>query len=323
MRLANPLFLTLAPLLLLFLWTQYYKSQRRKPTVGFSDLELVRWSSAARPVWEGHIPLALTALTMLLLVAALARPQRGLGTQSVKSEGIDILLCIDTSGSMQAQDLVPNRLEAAKVVSKAFVEGRGNDRIGVVVYSGIAFTQCPLTTDHGTVMTLLDSIQLGMTQVDGTAIGTALATCVNRLKDVGGKSKVVILLTDGNSNVGEVDPLTAAELAAQFNIRVYCIGVGTHGAAPLPGMMGGLMRVDIDDESLTRIADATGGKYFRATDNQSLAKIYSEIDRLEKTEKPKEQVVRYGELFPWLVTPALLLLVASMLLSATRLRELP
>ncbi|MGE0488823.1 MAG: VWA domain-containing protein [Vulcanimicrobiota bacterium] len=329
MRLADPYYLLLLPLLLALLYHQVRQSKRRKPAVGYSDLGLVDWSSAARPVWEGHIPLALGALGMALLIVGLARPQAGLGTQNITSEGIDIMLCIDTSSSMEAQDLVPNRLAAAKEVSKSFVNSRPDDRIGVVVYAGVAYTQCPLTADHSTVGLLLDSIAPGITGVDGTAIGTALATCVNRLKDVPGKSKVIILLTDGRNNAGEIDPISAAQLANQFGLRIYTIGVGTTGVAPytVTGPLGiqtsQSVRVDIDDETLTRIAQATGGKYFRATDNRSLTNVYREIDQLEKTETPREKVTRYRELFVYLVGPGGLLLAGAMLLAYTRYREVP
>lgn len=329
MRLADPWLLLLLPLLAALLWSQHRQALRQRPAVGYSDLGLVDWSRHARPAWEGHVPMALLALGMALIVGALARPQLGLGTQSITSEGIDIMLCIDTSSSMEAQDLMPNRLEAAKLVSQAFVKSRPHDRIGVVVYAAVAFTQCPLTTDHGALQLMLESIQPGMTRVDGTAIGTAIATSVNRLKDVPGKSKVIILLTDGRNNTGEIDPVKAAELAAQFGIRIYTIGVGTEGLAPYTarGPLGlanrYTVRVDIDDETLTRIALKTGGRYFRATDNESLGKIYAEIDRMETTEKPREEVVRYRELFPWLLGPGLALIALSLVLGQTVYREVP
>ncbi len=326
MILASPSYLLLLLFLPAFFYRQLSQTKRRQPGVGFSDLSLVEWSSAARPIWEGRIPVALTAVGMTLLVFGLTRPQFGLTGQNISAAGIDIMMCIDTSTSMNARDLVPNRLEAAKEVSKAFVNSRPDDRIGVVVYAAVAFTQCPLTIDHSTVDLLLDNIASGITRTDGTAIGTALATCVNRLKDIPGQSKVVILLTDGRNNAGELDPLAGAELAKEFGIRIYTIGVGTRGQAPAgrdPFGIAQQLRVDIDDETLTKIADITGGRYFRATDNQSLAQIYREIDKLEKTEKPKEVVTRYRELYPYVVLPGALLLALSMLLSRTLYREVP
>ena len=320
MRLMHPQLLLLAPILFGLLWSQRERTKRRKPTLGFSDLRL--FQGAGRPAWEGHLPLALWALSGLLLVLGLARPQLGLGTQEVKSEGIDILLCIDTSCSMQAHDLMPTRLAAAKEVSKQFVESREDDRIGLVIYAGVAFTQCPLTADHSSLNLLLDSVNFRSARVDGTAIGTAIATCVNRLKEVASQSKVVILLTDGRNNSGEIDPLQAADLARQFGVRVYTIGVGSAGFAAQPGG-DPRFRVDLDEETLVKIADKTGGRYFRATDNDSLVEIYKEIDTLEKTERPAEKVARYRELYPWTVLPALLFGLAALLLQATWLREVP
>lgn len=333
MRWADPWVLVLIPFLAALFWNQLRQARRRPPAVGYSDLGLVDWSRAARPSWEGHIPAALSALGMLLVVLALARPQLGLGTQSITSRGIDIMLCIDTSSSMQAQDLQPDRLAAAKKVSEAFVAARPNDRIGVVVFARVAFTQCPLTIDHSALQSMLEAIKpmyemLGP-NTDGTAIGTAIATCVNRLKDVPGKSRVVILLTDGCNNAGAIGPIKAARLAKQFGIRIYTIGVGTRGDAPItlrgPGgfVRHGYIHADVDDQTLTEVAQATGGRYFRATDNDSLHKIYHQIDRMEKSTMPKQEVTRYRELFAWFLVPGILLLTLSLVLGQTVLREVP
>lgn len=238
-----------------------------------------------------------------LLLLALARPQQSLGEKPQTKEGIDILLCLDTSSSMEARDLRPNRLEAAKSVSEAFVESRPNDRLGLVVYAGIALTQCPLTTDHGTLGLLLKRIFPGITQRDGTAIGNAIATCVNRLKDLPGQSKVVILLTDGRSNAGEIEPVKAAELAAEFGIRIYAIGVGTETTR------GFLQGTGIDMETLQKIARTTGGKAFRATNNEGLKEIYEEIDRLEKVKRDEKPEILYRELMLYPALAALFLLV--------------
>lgn len=322
MRLFSPIALLLAPILFGLLWSQHRRSRRRKPTLGFSDLRLVDWSSAARPAWEGHLPLAFLAGATLLLILGLTRPQFGLGTQEIKTEGIDIMLCIDTSRSMQAFDLVPNRLEAAKEVSQVFIDSRPDDRIGLVVYAGVAFTQCPLTADHTSLKQLVGSIGFGMTRVEGTAIGTALATCVNRMKEVPGESKVVLLLTDGRNNLGEIEPLKAAELAAQFGVRVYTVGVGSAGFAATPGG-DPRTRIDLDEETLHAIATKTGGRYFRATDNDSLAEVYKEIDELEKTESEPAKITTYRELYRWMVGPALLLILLALVLKATWWRESP
>ncbi|MBI3926594.1 MAG: VWA domain-containing protein [Armatimonadetes bacterium] len=326
---SDPWVLALIPVLVLLLWSHQRQGRLHRPTVGYSDLSLVEWSRAARPSWEGHVPLALFALGMALVIAGMARPQMGLVTQNITSSGIDILLCIDASSSMEAQDLQPNRLAAALEVSRKFVADRPSDRIGLVVYSAVALTQCPLTSDHGALENALSRVQPGMVAIDGTAVGSAIATCVNRLKELDGKSRIVILLTDGRNNTGEIDPLTAAELAAQFGVKIYTIGVGTHGEAPyvMKDAFGTTypvkVRVDIDEGTLTKIAEITGGRYFRATDNRSLFEIYGEIDRMEKTEKPQQEIVRYRELYRWLVVPGTLLLGLSVLLARTLFREVP
>lgn len=328
-HLADPWALALIPLLLLLLWTQSRRARRQKPALGFSDLNLVRWSKAARPQWEGHIPLALSALSMVLLAAALARPQMGLTTRQVSKQGIDIVLCMDTSTSMQAQDLLPNRMAAATKCAEEFVGDRPDDRIGVVVFGATAVTQCPLTTDHSAVQTILKGVRIGATGTDGTALGNGIATSLNRLKDTPGKSKVVVLLTDGRNNAGEIDPLAAAKLAKTLGVKVYTVGAGTRGQAPYNvqdpfGIARQVMvRVDIDEELLMKIANETGGKYFRATDAEGLSEVYREIDRLEKSDKPPQMVTDYHELYWWFLIPALVLQAGTLIASATVLQEVP
>jgi Ca-activated chloride channel family protein len=244
----------------------------------------------------------------------LARPQKIDKYQDVTTEGIDIVLTQDISGSMLSRDFKPDRLEAAKNIATEFISGRPYDRIGLVVFSGVSFTQCPLTTDHAVLINLLREIQSGMIE-DGTAIGMGLATAVNRIKDSQAKSKVIILLTDGVNNRGEIAPETAAEIAKTFGIRVYTIGVGTHGMAPYPvqtpfGIQYQDIPVEIDEAILQKIAETTGGKYFRATDNDSLEKIYKEIDKLEKSKIDVKQFSRKEEkyLLPALFAFCLLML---------------
>lgn len=324
MRFASPQFLLLIPLLLALLWASWRKARQRRGSIGYSDLSLVRWSTAARPAWESHLPLALLAGALVLGLVALARPQLGLTRTTIPSSGVDIVLTLDTSTSMEARDLLPNRLVAAREVSKAFVAARPADRIGLVVYGGTALTQCPLTADHAALQSLLETVEIGSTGVDGTAIGNALATSINRVKDSDARSKVIILLTDGRNNLGEIEPIAAAELASQLGVKVYTIGVGTAGGVdpfglPWPGMG----EVDLDEDTLTQIAETTGGRYFRADDNASLARIYSEIDRLEKTELPAQTRVEYRELYSWFLFPALLLGGLGMLLDGTVLKEVP
>lgn len=267
-----------------------------------------------------HSLIVLRILTMALLVVVLARPQSRSSWKDVKTEGIDIVMALDISGSMLAKDLKPNRLEAAKEVAQDFIDSRPNDRIGLVIFSGESFTQCPLTTDHAVIKNLFASIHTGMVK-DGTAIGNGLATSVSRVKDSNAKSKVVILLTDGVNNQGSIAPLTAAEIAKAFGVRVYTIGVGTIGKALAPvGMYPdgsyeyGYVDVNIDEKTLTEIGEMTGGKYFRATDNEKLKEIYQEIDRLEKTIFEEKNFTNKAEHFlPFAIAAALLLMIEFLL----------
>lgn len=271
-----------------------------------------------------HCIIALRLISLALLIVVLARPQSRSSWKDVKTEGIDIVMALDISGSMLAKDFKPDRLEAAKDVAQDFIDSRPNDRIGLVIFSGESFTQCPLTSDHAVIKNLFSGIHTGMV-ADGTAIGNGLATAVSRVKDSKAKSKVVILLTDGVNNQGSVAPLTAAEIAKAFNVRVYTIGVGTEGKALSPIAMYpngqyeyGYVDVNIDEKSLTEIANMTGGKYFRATDNNSLKDIYKEIDRLEKTIFEEKNFTNKAEHFlPFAIAAALLLLLEFILKNTT------
>jgi Ca-activated chloride channel homolog len=254
-----------------------------------------------------HILFALRALAVTLLIIVLARPQSTNKFQNTSTEGIDIVLTLDISGSMLARDFRPDRLEASKNVATEFISGRPYDRIGLVVFSGESFTQCPLTTDHAVLVNLLREIQSGMIE-DGTAIGMGLATAVNRIKDSEAKSKVIILLTDGVNNRGEIAPATAAGIAKTYGIRVYTVGVGTQGVAPYPvqtpyGIQYQDMPVEIDEGILQEISQTTGGKYFRATDNDKLVQVYKEIDKLEKSKIDVKQFSRKDEKY---LVPALI-----------------
>ncbi len=254
-----------------------------------------------------HILFGLRAGVVTLLIIILARPQSVSNFRNVSTEGIDIVMALDISGSMLARDFKPDRLEAAKNVATEFISGRPYDRIGLVVFSGESFTQCPLTTDHAVLINLLREVQSGMIE-DGTAIGMGLATAINRIKDSQSKSKVIILLTDGVNNMGEIAPATAADIAKTYNIRVYTIGVGTMGMAPYPvqtpfGTQFQNMPVEIDEPILREIASKTGGMYFRATNNATLSEIYSQIDKLEKSKIDVKQLIRRDERF---MVPALI-----------------
>lgn len=244
---------------------------------------------------------ALRLLTLSLLILALARPQTSLNEEEISTEGIDIVIALDVSTSMLALDFKPNRLEAAKDVASEFIKDRTDDRIGLVVFAGESFTQCPITTDYTVLQNLLKEVKDGLIE-DGTAIGMGLATSVNRLKDSDAKSKVVILLTDGENNSGFIDPLTATEAAEQFDVRVYTIGVGTRGMAQYPVPFGNRIvyqnvEVNIDEDLLKEVASMTGGKYFRATNNESLKQVYAEIDELEKTKIKISSFTRTTEEF--------------------------
>ncbi len=328
-RFANPEFLFLLAVIPALLFWYIKRYRRQQATLRYSDLGLIKPIGNSRRKQYRHILIVLRLLVIALLIIGFARPQAGSTEEEVITEGIDIMLAMDISGSMLAEDFKPkNRLEAAKVVAANFIKGRRNDRIGMVVFAGQAFTQCPLTLDYGILLKFLEDIHIGMIE-DGTAIGMGLGTCVNRLRDSKAKSKVVILLTDGQNNRGELDPITAARLAKAFNIRVYTIGAGTRGEAmypvddPIFGRRYVRMPVNIDDDLLRRIADITKGRYFRATDRTSLEKIYAEISELEKTKIEVKQYTRYRELFGRYVGMALILLAIEILLANTVFRKIP
>ena len=317
-------------LILVPLMAAWYLWKGRKGTAplrlsGFENLD-ERMGSAR--VWMRHLLAVLRMAVVVLIVVVLARPQSSNKWEQVTTEGIDIVMCMDVSGSMQAMDFKPNRLEASKNVGIEFVHARQNDRFGLVVFAGESFTQCPMTTDRAVVINFLKEVDFGVIE-DGTAIGMGLATAVNRIKDSRAKSKVIILLTDGVNNRGNVGPVTAAELAAGFGIRVYTIGVGTEGNAPIPltDMFGRTvlqsMQVEIDEEVLQTIAETTDGAYFRATNNNKLREIYQEIDQLEKTRLDVKQFSKKKEeYFPFLLA-AMLILLAEVFLRYTLFRTIP
>ena len=272
---------------------------------------------------------ALRVLALALLILALAGPRLGRSKVKSFSEGIDIVLALDISGSMKALDFPPgNRLDAAKDVAREFIAGRSCDRIGLVVFASNSYTQCPLTTDYDVLLRLLDEIEIGDIK-DGTAVGMAIGNALNRLKDVPGESRIVILLTDGMNNTGVLDPLTAAQLASSLGVRIYTIGAGTQGKAPYPvdhplfGRRVEYVEVDLDEETLIQIADETGGLYFRATDIETLQRIYERIDQLERTKVETEEYVEYRDLGGHLLWPALALVLLELLLGLTWLRRTP
>ena len=274
-----------------------------------------------------NLPIFIKLISCCLLIFALARPQSSTNWEESTTEGIDIVLSMDISGSMLAEDLKPNRLEASKDVAVDFISKRINDRIGLVIFSGESFTQCPLTTDHNVLTNLFKDVKSGMVE-DGTAIGMGLATAVNRLKDSKAISKVIILLTDGVNNKGVVAPFTAAEIAKKFGIRVYTIGVGTEGFAPYPfqtpfGIQYQDVEVQIDEKTLQDIASVTDGKYFRATNNSKLKEIYKDIDKLEKSKIEVTEFHKRSEEFLSFALPALFLLLFGFILETSYLKQIP
>jgi Ca-activated chloride channel homolog len=331
MRLHDPWALGLVILVPLLLWLQ--RRTRRDAAVRYPSLGLLRgipYAGVRRWRWVLH---ALRALALLLLVLALARPQKGKAESAYHGEGIDIVLAVDISGSMLSEDFTlgnqrASRLDVVKSVVKDFVAGRAGDRIGLVLFSGRPYTQCPLTLDHGWLLQNLARARIGMIE-DGTAIGSALATAAGRLERSDAKSKVIILLTDGQNNAGKISPATAADAVKALGVKVYTIGAGTRGLAPFPAqdLFGNKvyrpMKVDIDEDTLKDIAQKTGGRYFRATDTASLQQIYAEINQLEKTTFTAPRYLDYDEMYPWLAVPAMFLLAAEVGLGHTVLRKLP
>jgi Ca-activated chloride channel homolog len=279
-------------------------------------------------IYLRHVPFILRMLVITLLIVVLARPQSTNRWQNETVEGIDIMLALDISGSMLAGDFSPNRIEASKDVASSFISGRPNDRIGIVLFGGESFTQCPLTTDHAALINLLHEVNVGIISDQSTAIGLGLANAVKRLKDSGAKSRVVILVTDGVNNAGSVDPLTAAEIAKTFGVRVYTIGVGTIGTAPYPvqDMFGNIvyqqMPVEIDEGILRKISAMTNGSYFRATNNQKLKEIYNQIDKMEKSKIDVKQYSRKHEEYRTFAFAALFLLLLEMIMKITVLKSI-
>lgn len=325
---ANPTYLYLLLLLIPLVAWYIYKLSKSQATMQVSSTEAFDASGMRSwKVYLRHLPFALRMLAVAFLIIVLARPQSTDSWQNSSTEGIDIVMAMDISSSMLAEDLKPNRLEAAKDVAASFINGRQNDNIGLVVFAAESFTQCPLTTDHGVLLNLFKDIQPGIIQ-DGTAIGLGLANAVSRIKDSQAKSKVIILLTDGVNNTGEIAPVTAAEIAKTFGVRVYTIGVGTKGEAPYPiptafGVQYQNIPVEIDEPVLKQIAATTGGQYFRATDNASLKEIYSEIDKMEKTKISVQEYSKKEEEYKNWALLVFALLLLEVLLRNSIFRNIP
>lgn len=321
----NPEFLYLLILIPFVLLLEMGFNKRRTPSISWSASFLIDKYISWKLILK-YVLWITRAAALALLIIALARPQTTeVSSETLSKEGIDIILAMDVSTSMLAQDFSPNRLEAAKQVGIEFIEGRPNDRFGLVVYAGESFTQCPLTTDHKVVKNLLKEVKDGLIE-DGTAIGMGLATSVARLKESKAESKVVILLTDGENNSGFIDPMTAVEIAQESKVKVYTVGVGSYGTAPYPtkDIWGRDTYVDIevkiDEELLINIADATGGMYFRADSKDKLARIYEQIESLEKTELEELKYYNHEEKFELFALIALILLFSELILQYTLLK---
>ncbi len=324
---ANPGYLYLLlviPLLIVWYW---YKNSSSNAELRFSGLSIFKGIKQGTRTWLIHGLFVLRLMAIALLIVALARPQSISTKQNVHIDGIDIIMDLDVSGSMLARDFKPDRLEAAKEVASEFIAKRPNDRVGLVIFSGEAFTQVPLTTDHAMINNLFRDVKSGMIE-DGTAIGDGLATSVSRLKDSDAISKVIILITDGVNNSGSVDPVSAAEMAKMFGIRVYTIGIGSMGTAPYPvqtpyGIQMQQMKVQIDEDLLQKIATMTGGRYFRADNNNKLKEIYKEIDKLEKSKIDVQEFRKKYESFVPFALFALALFSLEIILRYAVFRKFP
>jgi len=322
-------FLTFLIIVPILIYWYYMFKRRKKATIKYSDLSILKNIGKIKKSKRRDILFFFRTAVITLLIVAIARPQSGSKEEKILTEGIDIIISIDISSSMLAEDFKPkNRLEAAKIVASDFIKGRKNDRIGMVVFAGRSYTQCPLTLDYGILLKFIDYIDVGLVE-DGTAIGMAISNCVLRLKESKAKSKVIILLTDGKNNRGEIDPLTAAQIAKTFDIKIYTIGAGKRGSAmypvndPIFGKRYVPMPVEIDEELLRKIATETGGKYFRATDTKSLETIFKEIGEMEKTKIEIEEYTKYSEKFGLVAVPAFLFLFIEILLANTIFRKIP
>lgn len=331
LRFENPEWLLLLLFLPLLVYVFVRRKRFRQSSVRYSDISKFNELKVPVSIKLSNLLAVLKILGLALLIVAMARPQAGRSTREVSSDGIDIMLTLDVSSSMELNDLdngERTRLEVAKQVVSDFISGRESDRIGMVVFAGESFTQCPLTLDYNILLDFLRGIPIAEKSWDGTAIGMALINAVNRLREAEGRSQVVILLTDGVNNSGEIDPQTAAETAAAVGVRVYTIGIGSDGSIrrAVPGIFGTRyqnVEVEIDEETLRAVAEKTGGKYYRATSEQKLEQIYEEIGELERSEITSEIHVEYSERYTMFLWTGLVMLLAEILLSNTRFRKLP
>lgn len=323
----NPEYLFLLLLLIPIVFWYVREMHKSDASLQISSLQKLAVFPKSKKIRLRHIPFVLRTLVIAFIILALARPQASNSWRTENTEGIDIMMALDVSGTMLSRDLKPDRLDAAKDVAEEFILSRPNDNIGLVVFAGESFTQCPLTTDHAVLINLFNAVNFGMIE-DGTAIGLGLANAVNRIKDSNAKSKVIILLTDGSNNRGDIAPITAAEIAKTFGIRVYTIGIGSYGLVDMPfmtpmGIQYQKQESQFDEKSLKEIANMTGGIYYRATNTSKLREIYQSIDQLEKTKISVREYSKKSELFYIFGLFAFVFLVLELLLRNTVLRKIP
>jgi Ca-activated chloride channel family protein len=329
-RFHNPEWLLLLLIVPILIYRYVYRERQKQGSIRFSDIGTFKQIQPSFILKLRHSLIVLRCLALVLLVLALARPLSGRESREILTQGIDIVLAIDFSTSMELKDLDQQRktrLEVSKEVVAQFVQGRTNDRLGLVVFAGESYTQCPLTLDYGIFLNFLDTVQLADEAWDGTAIGTGIATAVNRLRKSDARSRVVILLTDGKNNRGEIDPITAAKAAKAMGIRIYTIGAGSKGPIKVDGFFGPRYvrdpRLEVDEETLKKIADITRGRYYRATSEKKLEEIYREIGEMEQTQIKTRAFVDYTELFPRFLWPGLVLLGVEVVFANTRFRRIP
>lgn len=331
-RLADPHMLILLLIVPVLLYYFFSAHRRQSAAITFSDIGILKKIKPSPALRFRHSLKVMRILVLIALILSISRPQSGLTEEQILAHGVDIILALDISTSMMAEDLAPKktRLDVAKKVIQDFIETRSNDRIGLVVFAGRSFIQCPLTLDYGVLMSFLEQVDFAPRQWDGTAIGMALANSVNRLRDSNAKSRIIILLTDGENNAGAIDPLTGAQLAKALNIRIYTVGAGTNQPFapvrvddPFWGTRYQRVPVRIDEKTLREIASLTGGQYHRAIDSEKLEAIYKEISSLEKSKIEVKEYTEYTELFQYFLLFALALLMLEILLANTRFRKLP
>lgn len=325
-------YLFLLPLLIPYIIWYLRKHKTITPALRVSSMNAFRGVRPTWRVWLTHAPFVLNIVIFSMVCLALARPQTSNSWSNKSVEGIDIMLCMDVSTSMLAEDLKPNRVEAARNVALEFINGRPNDNIGLTIFAAEAYTQCPMTVDHAVLLNLLNGIDCNMVErgllEDGTAIGMGIANAISRLKDSKAKSKVIILLTDGTNNHGNISPNTAADIAHKFGIRIYTIGVGTNGTAPYPMRVGGVKEyinipVEIDTKTLSTIAGKTSGEFYRATNTKKLHEVYQQIDKLERTKMKMQTFSKRYEAFSTFLWVAVIALILELLLKATILKRIP